>query len=191
MASKFRRGALAYSKDGHEYVVESVEDGIVYCSGENGAEAEFPESALMTDTEWGGRKTGRADLAYSRLRQSPAFSKLPAKLDRAAAEQTLSKVERLAPGILDFAAFTTATRILADAGEQGLVPGLSIPKCRAVFDEAKPEIRAGLLAGLLGAAPDVLVSAGRLGDNLMRAMIDKGMADHAADFDSFRDRRRR
>jgi hypothetical protein len=48
-----------------------------------------------------------------------------------------------------------------------------------------------LLAGMLATPAAVLVDAGRLGDNLMRAMLEKGLAAHAAAFESFRDRRRR
>ena len=92
--------------------------------------------------------------------------------------------------MLDFTAFTIATRILSETGDDDLISKLSIAKCREVFDAAKPEIRASLLASVLATPPDVLIGAGRLGDNLMRAMIEKGMADHADQFDSFCDRRR-
>ncbi len=98
--------------------------------------------------------------------------------------------ERLLAGILDFTAFTVAARALTEAGDQDLVPGLSVVKCRAVFDAAAPAIRAGLLAALLDVPPDVLVGAGRLGENLLRAMLAKGMARHQAAFEAFGDRRR-
>ena len=138
-----------------------------------------------------GFSDGRRDLLYLRLKKARAYTASPGKLDRAAAEQTLSKIERLSPGILDFTAFTTAKRIMEETGDQDLLPELSIAKCRAVFDGASPEIRAGLLAQLLNTPPGALVSAGRLGDNLMRAMLEKGLAASADAFESFRDRPRR
>ena len=191
MAPRFSRGAVAYAKDGRSYRVDDVEDGIVYCTGSNGAETEFPESALQNEAEWAARSDGRRDQSYLRLQQARAYAASPVKLDRAASEQLLVRLERLSPGILDFAAFTVATRVLIENGDQALVPGLSIVKCRAVFDAAKPEIRASLLAGVLGTPPAALVDAGRLGDNLLRAMIEKGLASQAEAYESFGDRPRR
>lgn len=191
MAPRFSRGAVAYAKDGRSYTVDEVEDGIVYCTGSNGAETEFPESALLNEAEWAARSDGRRDLSYLRLQQARAYASTPAKLDRAAAERVLARIERLSPGILDFAAFTVATRIMVENGDQDLVPGLSIVKCRAVFDAAKPEIRASLLATILGTPPAALVDAGRLGDNLLRAMIEKGLAAQAEAYEAFGDRPRR
>jgi hypothetical protein len=190
MAARFHRGATAYAKDGRSYVVDDVDDGIVYCSSSAGAEMEFPEAALMTEAEWAARSDGRRDLLYMRLKQARAYGMPTGRLDRVASEQVLAKVERLSPGILDFTAFTVATRIMQEAGDRDLIPGLSIPKCREVFDAAKPEVRASLLAGVLGTQPDALVGAGRLGDNLMRAILDKGLAASAVDYENFRDRRR-
>ena len=80
--------------------------------------------------------------------------------------------------------------ILTETGDDGLIAKLSIAKCRDIFEGAKPETRASLLAFLLGTQPDVLIGAGRLGDNLMRAMIEKGMASHADAFATFGSRRR-
>jgi len=191
MASKFHRGAVAYAKDGRAYTVEEVEGGTVYCTAPGGAETEFPEAALMTAAEWEARSAGKRDLVYQRLRQARPFVVPDAKLDPAAAEQVLQRFERLSPSILDFTAFTAATRVLAEAGEGDLAAGLSIVKCRAVFDAASPEIRASLLARLLGAAPDALVGAAKLGDNLLRAMLDKGLEAQAQDYEDFQDRPRR
>lgn len=191
MAVRFRPGAIAYAKDGRSYTVDMVDGGTVYCSSPGGAETEFPETALMTEAEWAARSGGQRDQVYMRLRQSRAYAAPTAKLDRAAASQLLAKVERLSPGLLDFVAFTVATDILAESGGRSLVAELSIPKCREVFEAATPEIRASLLAGVLGTPPDVLVGAGRLGDNLMRAMLEKGLTARADAYESFRDRRRR
>jgi hypothetical protein len=191
MAVRFRRGATAYARDGRRYTVDEVEDGMVYCSAPGGAEAEFPESALMNEAEWAARADGRRDLAFTRLRQARVYTQPAAKLDRAAAETTLVKADRLEPGLLDFAAFTVAQRALAETGGEDRSGDLSIARCRELFDAAGPDIRAGLLALLLQARPDAFVGAGRLGDNLMRAMLEKGLAAHRAAFDAFRDRRRR
>jgi hypothetical protein len=92
--------------------------------------------------------------------------------------------------MLDFTAFTVAARTLAETGDADQAAELSIAQCRKIFDEAKPEIRASLLAAIIDAPPVALVSAGRLGDNLMRAMLDKGMAEHASAFQGFGDRQR-
>lgn len=191
MASKFAPGAIAYAKDGRSYTVEDVDAGIVYCRGSNGAEADFPEAALMTGAEWAARSSGRRDVSYARLKQARVYAATGAKLDRTAAAQLLAKIERLSPGLLDFTAFTVASRVMRENGDDDLVAELSIVKCRELFDAAAPEVRASLLANLLGAPPAVLVDAGRLGDNLMRAMLEKGLAPHMEALESFRDRRRR
>jgi len=190
MPSKFRIGAAAYTADGRRYVVDDVDAGIVYCSSPSGAETEFPEARLLTEAEWQARSDGRRLDLYPRLKQSPPYTTAP-RVDRPAAEQLLLKVAKLEPGLLDFVAHTVAARILARTGDQDLIAGLSIVKCRAVFDSAEPAVRAGLLAEILGVAPDVLVGAGRLGDNLMRAMIDKGLAAHGSTFETFQGNRRR
>jgi hypothetical protein len=188
--AKFRPGVTAYAANGLAYVVDDVADGVVYCSLPSGAESEFPEAVLLTEAEWQARSDKRRDLVHDRLKQSRAYTEMRAKLDPAACQHLLAKGERLSPGLLDFTAFTVATRIVVEAGDRDLIPGLSIAKCRAAFDAARLEIRAGLLADLLGTPPDILVGAGRLGDNLMRAMLDKGMAANAAAFEAFRARRR-
>jgi len=68
---------------------------------------------------------------------------------------------------------------------------LSIVRCREIFDEATAETRATLLSAALGTIPDRLVSAAGLGDNLLRAMVDKGLAENLHSFDAFRTRPRR
>jgi hypothetical protein len=192
MASKFRRGSTAYDKHGRDYVVEDVDAGIVYCSGENGVETEFPESALVTEAEWQARHT-RADTKsaplgerlYDRVKASRVYLAPTGKLDPAASQQVLSKVERLLPGILDFAAIVMAERALDADGDSGQ-SGLSPAKCREIFDAAKPETRASLVAGLFGSPPEVFVGAGRLGDNLMRALLDKFLETYGPEFDQFK-----
>ena len=190
MASKFRRGAIVYTSNGRSYVVDEVTDGVVYCSADSGAETEFSESSLLTEAEWNARSGRKIGLTYSRLRHSPRYGKAPAKVDRAGAETVLAKIERLMPGILDFTAFTIATDILADDGDQNLEAELSIAKCRAVWETATPQARASLLAAILATPADVLLNAARLGDNLMRALVEKGMAARATEFEEFCDRPR-
>ena len=190
MASKFRRGALAYTPNGRSYVVDEVDDGVVYCSTTGGAETEFSEASLLTEAEWNARSDNKRDLIYARLKQSRLYAAPAAKVDRAGAEQILAKVDRLTPGLLDYVAFSIATKILGEAGDTASAPSLSIVKCRDVFEAAKPELRVALLASVLGTPPDVLVGAGRLGDNLMRAIIEKGMASQTTAFENFCDRRR-
>ncbi len=190
MASRFHRGAIAYTQNGRSYVVDEVDDGVVYCSTENGAETEFSEASLMTETEWNARSDNKSGLLYERLKQSRFYAPPSGKPDRAGAEQVLAKIERLQPGILDFAAFSTASRILTEAGDDALVAKLAVAKCRDIFEAAPPETRASLLAFMLGVQTDILIGAGRLGDNLMRAMIEKGMASHSDAFASFGSRRR-
>ena len=195
MTGKFPRGAIAYTQNGRRYTVDEIEGGTAYCIGDNGAETEFAEAALLTEAEWAARNEKRAGNVYDRIRRARLYAVPPntgqaAKLDRAAATTLLARIEKLSPGILDFAAFTIAGRVLAEAGEAQLADGLSISKCRAVFEAATPEIRAGLLAALIATPPDVLLNAARLGDNLMRALIDKGMAAQAEAFEAFCDRPR-
>ncbi len=192
MADRFRPGDTAYAANGTRYVVEDVDGDTVYCALPSGAEAEFPASALSTAAEWAARSDKRRAQLYDRLKQARAYSEPPrgGKLDPAAAAQVVAKSERLLPGLLDFTAFTTAAGIVAESGDRDLAAGLSIGKCRTVFDAARPEIQAALLAALLGTPAEPFVAAGRLGDNLLRAMLDKGMARHAAAFAAFGDRRR-
>lgn len=190
MPSKFWRGSVAYTENGRRYTVETVEDGTVYCTTDSGAETEFSEAAMLTEAEWTARAGRHSAQVYDRLKQSRVYAKPSAKIEHAAATALLAKVERLTPGILDFAAFSTAARILAETGENALAATLSIAKCRAVFEGATPETRACLLAAILNTPPDVLVNAARLGDNLMRALVEKGMAARADAFEAFGDRPR-
>jgi hypothetical protein len=190
MASKFWRGSVAYTETGRRYTVEAVEDGTVYCVAESGAETEFSEAAMLTEAEWTARAGRHSKQVYDRLKQSRLYAAPAGRLDRAGAVAVLAKVERASPGILDFVAFTTAARILADSGEAELAARLSITKCRAVFEGAAPEVRAGLVAVTLATQADMLVNAARLGDNLMRALVEKGLAPRAAEFEEFCDRPR-
>src|ERR1700731_3775901 len=118
MAPRFCRGATAYARDGRTYVVEEVDGGIVYCSASNGTETEFPEAALLNEAEWDARSDGRRDVSYIRLKQSRAYTTSAGKLNRVACERLLAKIEQLPPGILDFAAFTVATRTMEDNGDR-------------------------------------------------------------------------
>ena len=188
MAARFSPGAVAYAKDGRRYVVDEVAGGLVYCTASGGAETEFPEAQLFTEAEWTARSGGRRDALYSRLKQARAYAPHKGELDRAAAAHFVAKAEQLFPGLLDFAAYTVASRMLSESGDQALIPELSIVKCREIFDGAAPETKAALLAGLVGAAPDKIVSGAKLGDNLTRAMIDKGLDAKA--FEAFGSRRR-
>jgi hypothetical protein len=192
MGSRFPRGSTVYAKDGRSYIVEDVADGIVYCTTSSGAETEFPESLLKTEAEWaaGPRGLVKREVPYARIKQARHFLPAGDKLDAAASERMLAKADRLSLGILDFAAIMVATRILAEHKEDDLAPQLSVRKCRAIFDAAPSAVRARLLAELLGARPDALVSAGGLGDNLLKAMIAKGLETHAIAYDAFQDRPR-
>lgn len=189
MPSRFRPGAGAYAKDGRRYVVEEVEDGIVYCRSEAGAETEFAEAQLFTEAEWAARTGDKPDRVYSTIRQSPAYAPYKGKLNRAASEKLLAKAEKLIPGILTYTALVAAERILAGAGLSAAVPELSVVKCREIFDAAAPECRATVLAGVVGSPPEVLVGAADLGDNLLRAMIEKAAGAGSVPFEVFRARR--
>ncbi len=196
MAARFAPGSKAYTKDGRSYTVDDIEDGVVYCTASGGGQTEFAEAALFNESEWAAKSDGRRDLFYTRLKQARPYTEqagrmATAKLDGATAEQLLGKIERLSPGILDFAAFTTAERVMIENGDAQLVSGLSITKSRTVFDEARPETRISLVAAMLGINADALLDAGRLGDNLMRALIQKGLAEHGEAFEEFLDRPRR
>jgi len=192
MKNRFTRGATVYAKDGRSYIVEDVADGIVYCTTPNGAETEFPEHMLMNAAERTADVRGRpgGEVSYERLKQSRYFLPDGEKLDAAACEHMLSRADRLSLGLLDFTAVEIATRILSEHREADLAPQLSVRKCRAIFDAAPPAVRARLLAALLNARADALVSAAGLGDNLLQAMITKGMEVHAEAYDAFQDRPR-
>ncbi|MBL8631028.1 MAG: hypothetical protein JNM81_15450 [Rhodospirillaceae bacterium] len=192
MSTRFPRGSTAYTKDGRTYTVEDAADGIVYCTASNGAETEFPDSMLMTEAEWAAGTKGRPkrEVSYARLSQARHFLPGSETLDAAGAEKMLSRADRFSPGLIDFAAVTVATRILAEHKDDDLAGQLSIRKCRAIFDAAPAAVRARLLAELLGAKADALVSAAALGDNLLNAMVTKGLEMHAAAYDEFQDRPR-
>jgi hypothetical protein len=192
MTSRFSRGSKAYTKTGRAYTVVDVEDGVVYCSLPNGTETEFADATLMTEEEWSARSDVRRDVSYSLLRQARAYAGSPANVDRAAAAGLLVQAERLAPGLLDFVAFSTAERALAEnKSSADLVSGLSIVKCREIFEDVIPEIRANVLADFLGLRIDTLMSAAKLGENSVRSMVEKGLAPHSDVFEVFLDRPRR
>ncbi|MCC6912912.1 MAG: hypothetical protein IT566_04360 [Rhodospirillaceae bacterium] len=195
MVSRFAPGATVYGKDGRSYTVEAVDSGTVYCTASNGAETEFPEATLFTETEWAERaaqsKHGKREVPYPRLRQSRHFASTAAKVTAAASEQLLSRVSRLMPSLLDFVAFTVASDILAETHDDDLIEHLSIVKCRQVFDAASPEVRASLVARVLAAQPEALVSAAGLGDNLVQAMVTKGLEPLEQAYEDFQDRPRR
>ncbi|MDG2244713.1 MAG: hypothetical protein P8L66_14605 [Rhodospirillaceae bacterium] len=191
MTERFPVGSTAYTKEGHPYTVEEVAGGIVYCSLPNGTETDFPESSLLSEQEWASRSGGQDDVIYGRIKRAKAYATPDVKLNSAAAEKVLSRAEGLSPGLLDFAAFTIGAQNLSESGHEDQLDSLSIVKCRDVFDSHPAEVRASALASILGSKPDVFVGIADLGDNLMRAMIDKGMAGHAAAFDEFCDRPRR
>jgi hypothetical protein len=184
--ARFKRGAAAYSKDGSRYEIEDIEDGVVYCRLPNGAETDFPAEQLMTEAEWSARSDGRREKIYAKLAASKLFTTGAAGLNAASSAATVAKVVRLLPGIQDYAAVKAAGQILKDTGDGDLAAGLSTSKCRAVYEAAQPEVQAGIVAHALGIQPGVLVSAGQLGDNLMRAMLTKAIEENAADFQQFR-----
>ena len=188
MPKRFPPGAAAYAKDGRRYVVEEAAGGIAYCIAPGGAETEFPEAQLMTEAEWSARGGNRRDLIYAKVKQARGYAAYKGPIDRAAAEHFLKRADQLFPGLLDFAAFSAASRALDEIGDRALIPDLSIIKCREVFEAATPQTRATLLAGVLGAVPDKIVAGAGLGDNLARAMIEKGL--DAAAFEAFGARRR-
>jgi hypothetical protein len=190
MHTRFPHGSTVYAKDGRSYVVEEVADGIVYCTTSNGAETEFSEAQLMSEAEWAAKtKVGlQREVSYVRLKHSRHFLPADPLLDTVGADRLLAKAERLSPGILDFAAFTVASDILAEHKEGDLVERLSIRKCREVFDAAPAAVRARLLANLLGTRTDALISASGLGENLLMAMFAKGLEPLQAKFDAFQDR---
>jgi hypothetical protein len=197
MRTRFPRGSLAYTKDGRKYIVEEVADGMVYCVTDSGAESEFPEATLMNEAEWaaksgrpGGGAALKRDIDYSRIQKSRHYLPAGEKLDAAASEKMLAKADRVFGGILDFAAFAVATLVLDEHKERELIPHLSVRKARAVFNAAPPAVRARLLADILGARPDALVSAGGLGDNLIKAMITKGLEVRRDEYEDFQDRPR-
>jgi hypothetical protein len=185
---RFPPGAVAYAKDGRRYVVDEVAHGVAYCTAPGGAETEFPEAQLMTEAEWTSRSGGRRDVIYGKIKQGRGYAPYKGTLERAACEHLLARAEQLFPGLLDFTAFSVASRALDESGDRLLIPDLSIVKCRELFDGATPQTRATLLAGLVGAVPDKIVGGARLGDNLVRAMIEKGLDVRA--FEAFGSRRR-
>ena len=191
MSVRFVPGATVYTKDGKSYTVDEVEDGTVYCTSPGGAQTEFAEDSLLNESEWAAKSDGRRDLFYTRLKQAKPYTQHTGKQDAATASQLLAKIDRLSLGLLDYAAFITAEKVMIDNGDGQLVSGLSIAKCRAVFDEARPEVRLSLVAAMLGINTDALLDAGRLGDNLMLALIEKGLANHGEAFEDFLDRPRR
>ncbi len=191
MSTRLHPGQTVYAKDGKSYVVEAVEGGTVYCASINGAEMEFPESGLATEAEWAARADGRRDASYTKLRQSRVYTTAARKLDPDLCHQLLTKAENVSPGLIDFAAYITAQRILVENKDTELAATLSIVKARNIFDAAKPEVRAGLLATVLSTGADSLVNAAKLGDNLMRALVEKGLAAHGQAFEDFIDRPRK
>ena len=188
MTDRFPPGSTAYTKDGRAYTVDEAEDGVVYCSLPNGTETDFPESALLNEKEWASQSGGQDDVLYGRIKRAKPYAAPAEKLNAQAAEIVLSRAESLTPGVLDFAAFTIATRSLQDSGHGG--QELSIKKCRAVFDAHVPEVRVNALAHVLSTQAKILVNIANQGDNLVRALVEKGIAAHGDAFEEFCDRPR-
>lgn len=188
---KFSAGDKAYGRDGRTYTVETSDGGTVYCTSANGAETEFPEAVLMTAREWAARSDGRRDTSYLRLKQSRTYATTSVRIEPALATSLLTKVNHIKPGLLDFVAFKVAERILAEHGDDDLAATLSIIKAREVFDAAAPDVRATLVANLLGADPSKMAAAAPLGNQLMAAMIERGLAPMSDEFEDFCDRPRR
>ncbi|MGE4065023.1 MAG: hypothetical protein AB7E79_16785 [Rhodospirillaceae bacterium] len=195
MGHRFSPGDTVYAKDGRSYIVEAVDGRTVYCTAPNGVETEFPEDRLFAATEWSARdaQTGRGkrEISYQRLRQSRRYLPGPVKIEPTAAERMLARVNVLFPSLIDFVAFTTAALILDEHKEGELIDQLSIIKSRAVFDDTPPAVRACVLAEFVRTQPEALVGAAGLGDNLLRAIIEKGLAVHAQAYDEFQDRPRK
>jgi hypothetical protein len=191
MTERFPPGSTAYTKDGRAYTVEEVAGGIAYCSLPNGTETDFPESQLLTAAEWSGQSGGQDDVLYGRIGRAKPYTAPAAKIDGSAAEKVVQRADKLSPGLIDFAAFTIAQRALTDSGHTVQSEGLSIIKCRKVFDERPPEVQLNALAFVLGADTKVLAGMANVGDNLIRAVLDQGLAPHAAAFEEFCDRPRR
>lgn len=189
MAERFQRGGVAYAKDGRKYRVDDVEGGVVYCSSDAGAETEFSSDQLLTQTEWEARGKGDRDRLYGRLKLSDAYAKPGPRLDKGAGEKVIAVIGRLVPGFIDFAAYRVAVDFVTQAGETALVSGLSVAKCRQVFDGAPLEVRVGVLARTLGVPPKTLIDAAQIGDNLMRAILSKGMEAYPESLAEFRARR--
>jgi hypothetical protein len=188
MSSRFPPGAIAFAKDGKRYVVEEVVDGIAYCHSDSGAEAEFSVSQLKTEAEQAAETGGQRELLYARLGQSSVYAPYKGMIDRRDAEHLLARAAWLFPGLLDFAGVHAAEQAFRKMASGRPLPELSIVKCRALFDAAPPETRVNLLAAMVDAAPEKLASAAKVGDNLIRAMIAKGL--DAAAFEAFGSRRR-
>jgi hypothetical protein len=191
MAQRFREGGKAYTKDGRVYVVETVEAGMVYCSAPGGGEAEFPQAALFNEQEWAAQSDGRRDAGYAQIHQAKVYRTAAAAVfDPDSAARVLTQSDRLIPGLLDYVAFTIGTRVLAE-GNPELVAGLSIVKCRKIFDEVPVRNRFAALAEVLALPGDKLLGAAALGDGMAKAMLEGGMAPYAAAFEDFCDRPRR
>ena len=191
MAERFPEGSTAYTKEGRAYTVEEVADGTVYCSLPNGTETDFPESALFNEQEWGARSGGQDDVVYGRIKRAKEYAAPDAKIKAKDAQTVLKRADSMRAGLLDFTAYTIGVWCMKDAGQNDQADSLSIVKCRAVFDSHSPEVQASALATVLGAKATVLASLAELGDNLLRATIDQGMAGHEAAYEAFCDRPRR
>ena len=94
MASKFAPGATVHNKDGRVYIVDMVEDGVVYCRTDGGAETEFAEAALFTEAEWAAKSGGRREQFYARLKQSKTYAQAAAAHADDAASAGILLVER-------------------------------------------------------------------------------------------------
>ncbi len=191
MTERFLPGSTAYTKDGRAYTVDEAEDGVVYCTLPNGAETDFPESALFNEKEWASRSGSQDDVLYGRIKRNPTYAAPSASLDRTAAKKIIARSDQLAPGVIDFVAYEIASRSVEASGHSDQREGLSIVKSRAVFDSHPAEIQVSALARVLGAEPSVLISVADLGENILKAIIDKGVALHHDAFEDFCDRPRR
>ena len=188
MENRFPPGSTAYTKDGRAYTVEEVDGGIVYCSLPNGTETDFSESTLFNEEEWATKSSAQEDVIYGRIKRAAPYSAQIAEVNLQAAETFLLRANNLVPGLLDVVAYFVAANSLSDSGNSSY--SLSIKKCRAVFDAHTPDVRLSALAHTLQTEVQILVDVSSHGDNLIRALIEKGISTHDTAFDEFCDRPR-
>jgi hypothetical protein len=161
--TRFRRGAAAYGKDGSRYEVEDVEDGTVYCRSSNGAETDFPAEQLMTEGGMVGALRWQAREGLREAVRLEDFQHGRCRPERGPHRQ------RRSPRLHGSCPAFSTTPPLRPQAKSWPKPATAIwPRvCRCrnverVYEAAKPEVQAGIVAHALGIQPSVLVSAGQL-----------------------------
>jgi hypothetical protein len=182
--TRFQAEDVVYTKDGRKYYVDLVEDGIVFCSTANGAEADFHPDQLLTEAEWEAEQATRHRSAIPLPNGFRSPAPRPGDIKRC--ERVIAEVNRLLPDLLGYTAFRVADTILREQSGEGVGVGETKAVIAAFNQTVPPVEQVNLLAAVIGATPDVLIGMLEMSDQEKRQVLGFGALNIGGDFALFR-----